>query len=218
MALMTRQQYLEQATAAYKHVKQTMTVGAGNKILDQPGGVLAIRNRRATITKMRIESDARAAEMDREARKRIDENYDRLLGAGASDALGTARLYKHLELMKMYGDLMELNAAKAVEYGAGNCEEQSSLTFKFLKDRDVKPLDWMKKEGFFGDLGNHAFVIIGRDKKTDAADVSTWNPEVIYCDPYESKLGGLELIKECFSEDTISLLYRWDEFSKPLTR
>ena len=207
-------QYLEHATAAYKYVKQTMTVGAGNKLRGQPGGFFS---RRSTLDKLRVSTGKREQELDRATAERIKKYYQRLLGLKAPDALGTAGLYQHLEIMKMHGELLEFNALKAIEYGAGNCEEQSSLTFKFLKDRNVKPLDWMKKEGFFGtDYGNHAFVIIGRDKKTDASDIATWNPEVVYCDPYEDKLGGLDLIRSCFEGETISLLYRWDDFPKPV--
>ena len=217
MALLEPKKYLEHATAAYKYVKQTMTVGAGNKLVGQPGGPLGILSRRSTLDKARAFTGKREQELDQATAKRIKKYYERLLGLKAADALGSAQLYKHVELMKMHGELLEFNALKAVEYGAGNCEEQSSLTFKFLKDRNVKPLDWMKKEGFFGTgIGNHAFVIIGRDKKTDASNIATWNPEVVYCDPYEDKLGGLDLIRSCFEGETISLLYRWDDFSKPV--
>src|ERR1700752_4719209 len=130
--------YLEHATAAYKYVKQTMTVGAGNKLFGQPGGPLGIRSRRSTLDKLRVSTGQREQELDRATAERIKKYYRGLLGLKAPDALGTAGLYKHLEIMKMHGELLEFNALKAIEYGAGNCEEQSSLTFKFLKDRNVK--------------------------------------------------------------------------------
>jgi len=73
----------------------------------------------------------------------------------------------------------------------------------------------MNQHGYVGSistLGNHAFVILGRDKKTDASNIATWNKEVVWCDPYEDKIGGLDMIKERFGGKEISLLHRWDTF------
>jgi len=112
--------------------------------------------------------------------------------------------YEHL---KTYADYAQM-------FGCGNCEEFSSLTFELLKQKNVMPLDWMQQGGFLyglmGSLGNHAFVIIGRNKSTVETDISTWNEQVVWCDPYEKEIGGLDKIKERFSGKVLMHRVRFD--------
>jgi hypothetical protein len=77
-------------------------------------------------------------------------------------------------------------------------------------DYKVRSLDWMKLGRWRGtDYGNHAFVIIGRKSGTNDRDISTWNDEVVWCDPYERKIGGIKEIKERFGGQKIFSKYRW---------
>jgi hypothetical protein len=107
--------------------------------------------------------------------------------------------------------IIEVKAWYAQERGSGNCEEYSAVTFNRLKKQGVYPLDWMQQAGWGGgEIGNHAFVVIGLDPDSDATDISTWNSEVVWCDPYEEELGGLKEIKDRFEGKTIWSRFRWD--------
>ena len=59
-------------------------------------------------------------------------------------------------------------------------------------------------------LGNHTFVILGRDRLTDPRKIGTWNSQVVWCDPYEGQLGGLPLIRQRFGSETLMLKHRWE--------
>jgi hypothetical protein len=118
---------------------------------------------------------------------------------------------KELSLMSVPTDrYIATYANYALSYKCGNCEEFSALTFQMLKTNGVRPLDWMKQLGYGNtSWGNHAFVIIGRDDSTTAGDIASWNKEVVWCDPYEKKIGGIKEIKERFEGKKIILRYRW---------
>ncbi len=221
MALLTYGHYYELATAAYKYVKVALHKGAGNRILSEPGSFQPgfLLSRQSCKNQIRDITSPQKKQMDVDLAKRMEDFAAKKWGKDEQGAWladrGTLDLYKKTEIMNSMADVIELNAKYALEYACGNCDEFSSLAFKFLKDRDVKPLDFMKQQGLLGSMstfGNHAFVILGRDKKTDPSDINSWNDEVVWCDPYEDKIGGLDLIKERFSGKEISLLYRWDTF------
>jgi hypothetical protein len=76
------------------------------------------------------------------------------------------------------------SAAKAEHVGCGNCGESAALAFMHLHDRHVHPLDLME-----GQNVDHAFVVIGRAPKGDAAEPETWGQDAVVCDPW----GGLWL-------------------------
>lgn len=61
----------------------------------------------------------------------------------------------------------------------GNCGEFSALAFMYLFDKGIRPLDWMSLVG-----GDHAFVVIGRDKKGDVSKPLNWGPSAVICDPW----------------------------------
>ncbi len=65
--------------------------------------------------------------------------------------------------------------------GCGNCDEQASLAFVFLRDRGNRPLDFMT-------VGDHAFVVLGRETGSDHTDYATWGPEAVVCDPWHEKV------------------------------
>lgn len=79
----------------------------------------------------------------------------------------------------------ELNAMLAAKMGCGNCNEQASLAFIFLRDKGVFPIDLINKENDFLNFGGHSFVVIGRiDKMIKPA---TWGPDAVVCDPHGSE-------------------------------
>jgi hypothetical protein len=221
MVPMTYSQYFSLGTAAYKYVKQAMHKGVANRILGeggfQPG---FIGSRQSCKNDLRKITGPIQTKMDEDLAKRMVNFAMKTWGKDERGRWqtdrGTLDLYAKTETMRSMAEMIEVNAKYALQFACGNCEEFSSLTFKFLKDRDVKPIDWMKQSGFWeavSGFGNHAFVIIGRDKKTDAGNIDSWNKEVVWCDPYEDEIGGLDLIKKRFGGKELSLLYRWDTFA-----
>lgn len=228
MALLSYSRYFEMAAAAYNYVKTALYKGVGNRILSkvdlseqvlefQPGFV---GTRKSGVNQLRDVTSPLQKQWDNQLAKRLVDYAEKTWGKDEQGKWraerGTLDLYSKTEIMKSMGEVIEQNAKYALQYACGNCEEFSSLTFKFLKDRDVRPIDWMKQHGYMesvSSFGNHAFVIIGRDKKTDAGNIDTWNKEVVWCDPYEDEIGGLDLIKKRFGGKELSLLHRWDAFA-----
>jgi hypothetical protein len=212
MAPVTYREYYLQASAAYHYVKTTLTVGVGNRILGQPGFIL---DRGACVSAMRAVTTPKQKAMDEQLAERLKRDAERIWGKNPNGTYranqGTLDLFVRSGQMKLAGEFIELNAKAATLYKCGNCEEFSSLTFKYLKDHGVQPLDWFEQKGMFGTgFGNHAFVIVGRNRGTTESNVNTWNKEVVWCDPYEDKLGGFDLIKRRFGDEDIKVLHRWD--------
>jgi hypothetical protein len=177
------QAYREQADMVYRLVIQALKKGRGNKSFGgEPGGFMGNASRDQCVKNMRAAKD-----------KEIKEDPGVCLPyATPTDCY------------------LQETAKYAITYECGNCEEFSALTFKYLMDYKVKPLDWMKLGGWYGtDYGNHAFVIIGRKSGSNDTDISTWNDEVVWCDPYEKIVGGIKEIKERFGGKKIFSKYRW---------
>lgn len=74
---------------------------------------------------------------------------------------------------------MRIIADEVKKQRCGNCGEFSVLAFMYLYDKGVRPLDWMSLVG-----GDHAFVLIGRQSKSDANNVLTWGKNAAVCDPW----------------------------------
>lgn len=74
---------------------------------------------------------------------------------------------------------VRLLAAQGETTGCGNCGVQSALAFVWLKDRGVRPLDWMERSN-----PQHLFVVIGRKEGSDPADPTTWEETTVICDPW----------------------------------
>jgi hypothetical protein len=81
-------------------------------------------------------------------------------------------------------------AAKAKSYGCGNCFEKSAVAFVYLRDKGIKPLDWVTLLN-----GDHAFVLIGRSDTDhgsgtiiDVKDLDRWAKNVAVCDPWAEKV------------------------------
>jgi hypothetical protein len=76
---------------------------------------------------------------------------------------------------------IEVESYNATSWRCGNCGEQASIAFTYLRDRGIRSLDYYEAEGTFT---RHAFVIIGRDANTEKTDYRTWNKNAIMCDPW----------------------------------
>ena len=223
MVALTYSQYYAQAREAYNFVAGKMTIGAGNKVLSQPGGVTDFFDRKKCVSDIRETTGPELEKLDKDSVAQMEDYGKKRWGQNADGTFrgdeGERVLYRDSKLREMHGKAIDVNATAGEKAGCGNCEEQSSMVFKFLKDRGVMPLDWMEEGGIFGTgFGNHAFVILGRDKKTDASNIGSWNGEVVWCDPYEGKLGGLSLIRTRFGDAALRLLHRFDDFSSAPTR
>ena len=220
MALLSHREYRQHATAAFRYVRGKMVVGAANRFTDQPEGVSYWkRSECVDLVRWRTESltdSTGAMEMGRTRRELAAKWGEDWRSVITREELDDATALTNMRIARR---TIEINTYYALQFGCGNCEEQSSMVFRFLKERKVMPLDWMEEEGILGTgFGNHAFVILGRDKKTDASKIGTWNAEVVWCDPYEGKLGGLSLIKSRFGDASLRLLHRFDDFSTPPTK
>ena len=71
--------------------------------------------------------------------------------------------------------------------GNGNCMEQSAIAFGYLYQKGVKPVDYMM---FEADGWDHGWLVIGRAEGSDPADLGTWGPDAVWCDPWGAP-GGL---------------------------
>lgn len=70
-------------------------------------------------------------------------------------------------------------AQSAREFRIGNCGEHAALAFEYLREKGVRPLDYVVFRN-----GDHAFVVLNRKAGTDMADLSAWLPEAVLCDPW----------------------------------
>lgn len=73
-------------------------------------------------------------------------------------------------------------AAIAESTGCGNCGEQSAAAFVYLRDRGVRPLDFMH---FINH--DHAFVVLNRLKESDESKPLTWGDAAVVCDPWKGR-------------------------------
>lgn len=143
---------LAAALEAVRFVKSKMILGAKNKVKD------IVRSRGASI-----------------------DCVDNLRG------MATGR---ESEILRLYADNAnagaereaELNADLAARFGCGNCNEQASLAFIYLRDKGVFPLDLVNKQNDFLNYGGHSFVVIGRIAKKVKPD--EWGSDAVICDPH----------------------------------
>jgi hypothetical protein len=99
--------------------------------------------------------------------------------------------------------LLDIWAKDGLRYGCGNCGVQSAVAFVRLRDHwKVFPLDWVQVKG-----GDHGFVVVGRDKKTDPSNPATWNEEAVICDPWR---GIVQMARACSAIRglVLELMYR----------
>ena len=69
--------------------------------------------------------------------------------------------------------------------GCGNCGELPAVTFIYLYNLSIRPLDFMALKP----PADHAFVVIGRSgSDTDDSFGRNWDSNAVICDPWASEL------------------------------
>lgn len=75
-------------------------------------------------------------------------------------------------------------ATTAKVEGAGNCGEQATLAFEYLKKIGISPIELWAVDPIRGD---HAFVVIGRPATASDRWVdNTWG-DAVFCDPWDNE-------------------------------
>ena len=96
------------------------------------------------------------------------------------------------------------SAAIAEAAGCGNCGEQSAIAFVYLRDRGVRPLEYMHFKNH-----DHAFVALNRPKGSDESKPGTWGIDAVVCDPWKGsayKASELHLVwSGCISESLLRI-------------
>ena len=100
---------------------------------------------------------------------------------------------------------IDIEAYNAKSWGCGNCGEQASVAFAYLRGLNVLPLDYYQADTA---LTKHAFVIIGRDAGTNATDYRTWNKDAVVCDPWRGVADFVTAESSYFSGKTLTHHYR----------
>ena len=172
--------YLSAAVIANEYVKSKMTIGASNKLRwDFP--------RAWACSGSLINTGAMRKQVDRD------------LAAAFQNEPDAYELYANIRTQQI---IMEKSAAAAVQFGCGNCGEQSAIAFVYLRQQKTFPLDWMEVNDY-----EHAFVIIGRRRGSDPADYRTWGDEAVVCDPWRNVVATVRSEATYFSSRKPNWLY-----------
>jgi hypothetical protein len=102
---------------------------------------------------------------------------------------------------------IEVESYNAKSWRCGNCGEQASIAFTYLRELGIRPLDYYEAEGTFT---RHAFVIIGLDAGTDKTDYTKWNKSAIMCDPWRGVADFVTGQSSYFSGKALTHHYRED--------
>lgn len=79
---------------------------------------------------------------------------------------------------------LNIRAKAIIENKIGTCEEFAFLSLKYLTH--IAP----NKQGELFNIleGDHVFLVIGRDPKTDIKDFNTWNKNAVVCDAWSGEV------------------------------
>ena len=157
MTIYTPAFYMMQANAANTYTRQKMTFGASNDPSKITGPISFVKNIGVGV-------------VNQISRNEADVEIDKL-------KVGDYNVRKRMEIW----------AAKAEKYGAGNCGEQSAIAFMYLRRHNVEPLTWTRWS-----VGNHAFILLGKPRNGTAMNVKDWIDQVVVCDPYKNLVGFLK--------------------------
>ncbi|HEX8639198.1 MAG TPA: hypothetical protein VF692_14105 [Pyrinomonadaceae bacterium] len=148
---------LSAAVIANQYVKSKMTIGASNKLRVDFPVAWACSGSAINTGAMReqVDLDVAAALPGIKPKNKLQLTY---------------------QLQRI---ILEKSAARAEQFGCGNCGEQSAIAFVYLRRQKTFPLDWMEVNDF-----EHGFVIIGRKRGSDTTDYRTWGDEAVICDPW----------------------------------
>jgi len=89
-------------------------------------------------------------------------------------------------------------ARLAIQSGVGNCAEQAAITFIYLRDKGIFPIEIAYWGNLFGHQGSHSFVILDRSKDSDIRDPNTWGESCVVCDPQMTGLAFPASMATCY--------------------
>lgn len=152
---------MQAARQANAEVKDKLTMGPGNRWYSHPIAEACVnKTRRASIEEL----NRSAKDIKRKA-----------AAAGQGEAVEWAK----------WEGAIAIWAKNAAKNHCGNCGEHAAVAFIYLRDRGVRPIEYMGYvSGIFED---HAFVVIGRKAQTDLGNPAKWGADVVICDPYYDK-------------------------------
>lgn len=172
--------YLSSAIIANEFVKKKMTIGASNKL------------RWDFLTAWQCSGSlVNTGEM----RKKVDRDVATTL----TTETYIGEVDGGIKLQKI---IMEKSADAAMQFGCGNCGEQSAIAFVYLRQQKILPLDWMQVNDY-----EHAFVVIGRQRGSDSRDFRTWGDEAVVCDPWRDVVGTVKSEARYFASRKPNWLY-----------
>lgn len=102
-----------------------------------------------------------------------------------------------------YEKKIEILAEAGTRGLSGNCSEMAAIAFLFLRDRGIRPLDYMCFNG-----KDHAFVILGRPAGTPVEDFSTWADKSVACDPLRGEADVATRLKDWWNYSKCATLFR----------
>lgn len=100
---------------------------------------------------------------------------------------------------------IELMARTGIRIKAGNCGEQSSVAFMYLKEMGVRSLDYME----YTDK-DHAFLVLNRRADIDIADFKAWSEGAVVCDPWRDATGIAGMLPVWYKTTNVVSRYRLD--------
>lgn len=123
---------------------------------------------------------------------------------------GAQVLRENLEVAKLppdasYERKIEILAEAGRRGMSGNCAEMAAIAFVVLRDRGVRPLEFMQ----FLDM-NHAFVILGRPAETQVSNFASWAPASVVCDPWYGAADVATQLQEWHRQTRCELLHRME--------
>lgn len=176
--------YFQLAEEARAYVSETVTLGAGNKLLQR-------------------DTDGKEkTHMGLDVYQALE--YNRQI-TGLAVLFTFGRFGFVSELLRHYKNENIITSPIGVEatclgtqlFKAGNCQEQATLAYRFLTSKGQFPLEICHFEN-----GDHVFVVIGRNVDSDIKNPRSWGENAIICDPwfrnfyakdYQQWLEGLRL-------------------------
>jgi hypothetical protein len=100
---------------------------------------------------------------------------------------------------------IELMARTAIQIKAGNCGEQSSVAFMYLKEAGIRPIEYFE----YTDR-DHAFLILNRRAGTDIANFAEWSENAVVCDPWRDATGVAGMLALWYRSTKVVSRYRLD--------
>jgi len=121
---------------------------------------------------------------------------------------GAQILRENLEVDKLpahasYEKKIEILAEAGRRGMSGNCSEMAAIAFLFLRDRGVRPLEYMCFNG-----KDHVFVILGRPASTLVGDFETWAGESVACDPLRGEAAVATQLEVWWNYSKCATLFR----------